>query len=236
MKCIIVDDEPLARKGLTDLIADFNSVDLVGSFNNAITAGDFLASNPVDLIFLDIQMPGLTGIDFARGLPEKTLVVFTTAYSQYALESYEVDAIDYLVKPISPERFVKAVEKATNHLALLENSKSEIETFADSHILIRAERRYYRIAFNHITHIEGLKDYVVIYTRDTKYVTWINLKNIHVKLPPASFFRISKSCVVNQEAITSFDNHSVYLDDLEITIGKAYQEDFFKQYIGRKKP
>jgi len=236
MNCIIVDDEPLARKGLSDLLIGFDNLKLTGSFNNAASAGEYLTSNPVDLVFLDIQMSGINGLEFARLLPEHTLIIFTTAYSQYALESYEVDAIDYLVKPISPERFAKAVEKATTHLALLEKSKDQIETIEENHVLIRADRRFYKIAFEQITHIEGLKDYVILYTRDSKYITWINLKNIHSKLPAATFLRVSKSFVVNHQAITSFDNTTIYINELEIAIGKAYQEDFFRQYIGREQP
>lgn len=236
MNCIIVDDEPLARKGLTVLLAGFNALELVGSFKSAAAAGEFLKTNIVDVIFLDIQMPDINGLEYARLVPEHTLIIFTTAYSQYALESYDVDAIDYLVKPISPERFAKAVEKAITHLGLLKKSKDQIETIADNHVLIRADRRFYKVAFEQITHIEGLKDYVILYTRDSKYVTWINLKNIHGKLPASTFLRLSKSFVVNHEAITSFDNNTVFIGDLEIGIGKAYQAEFFRQYIGREQP
>jgi DNA-binding LytR/AlgR family response regulator len=234
MNCIIVDDEPFARKGLSDLLAGFSSLELAGSFNSAAAAGEYLSANTVDLVFLDIQMSGINGLEFARLLPERTLIIFTTAYSQYALESYDVDAIDYLVKPISPERFTKAVEKATTHMALLEKGKDQIETIAENHILIRADRRFYKVAFDQITHIEGLKDYVILYTCDSKYVTWINLKNIHSRLPAATFLRVSKSYVVNHHFITSFDNNTIYFGDLQIAIGKAYQEGFFKHYVGRE--
>ncbi len=236
MKCIIVDDEPLARRGIADLVAEFNALQLIGSFNHAEGACDFLSSNSVDLIFLDIQMPGISGLEFARSLAENTLVIFTTAYSQYALDSYEVDAIDYLVKPISQTRFAKAIDKALTYHSLLKKGKDELESILENHILIRADRRFYKIAFDQITYIEGLKDYVVIYTRDSKYVSWINLKNIHQKLPDSLFLRISKSYIVNHHAITSFDNHSIFIGETEVSIGKAYQEFFFKKYIGREHP
>lgn len=236
MKCIIVDDEPLARRGIAELVAEIKALELVGSFNHAEGARDFLLANDVDLIFLDIQMPGMTGLEFARSLAKNTLVIFTTAYSQYALDSYEVDAIDYLVKPISQVRFSKAIEKALTFHSLLKKEKDELESILENHVLIRADRRFYKIAFDLITHIEGLKDYVVIYTRDSKYVSWINLKNIHQKLPDTLFLRISKSYIVNHHAITSFDNNSIFIGDTELSIGKAYQESFFKKYIGRGQP
>jgi len=181
-------------------------------------------------------MSGITGLEFARLLPSRTLIIFTTAYPQFALDSYEVDAIDYLVKPISPERFSKAVEKAITHLSLLERSNDQFETIAENHVLIRADRRFYKIAFDQITHIEGLKDYVILYTFDSKYITWINLKNIHSKLPASIFLRVNKSFVINHKAITSFDNNTIYVGSLEIAIGKAYQKDFFLDYIGREQP
>lgn len=236
MNCIIVDDEPLAREGMQDMVATQPTLQLLHSFNSTFKVMDYLKENQVDLIFLDIEMPGTNGMDFARSIPEKTLVIFTTAYSQYALESYEVDALDYLVKPISPLRFAKAIEKANTHFSLLQKGEGEVETIAESHVLIRADRRFYKVAFDQITHIEGLKDYVIIYTRDNKYITWMNLKNMHSKLPHSIFSRINKSYVVNHEVITSFDNNSIYINDFEISIGKVYQEDFFRKYIGREQP
>lgn len=236
MKCIIVDDEPLARKGIAGLIEDFKSLTLIGSFNHAESAREFMRLNAVDLIFLDIQMPGISGLDFARSLPESALVIFTTAFSQYALDSYEVDAVDYLVKPIAHNRFAKAIEKAQLHFSLLNRDKDHLESIEDSHILIRADRRFYKVAFDQITYVEGLKDYVIIHTKQGKYVTWINLKNIHSKLPNAIFQRVSKSYLANCNAITSFDNNSIFIGETEISIGKSYREEFFNSYIGRPQP
>ena len=119
MKCIIVDDEPIARKGIRSLVARIPEQELMEMFNNASSAAIYLTSHPVDLVFLDVQMPGITGIEFARNIPKNTLIILTTAYTEYALDSYEVDAVDYLVKPIEFERFQKAVNKAINYHALL---------------------------------------------------------------------------------------------------------------------
>ena len=236
MKCIVVDDEPLARKGITDLISGFKELDLVASFNHAAKAVEFLTNNEVDLIFLDIEMPGISGLDLARGLDKKTLVIFTTAYSDYALESYDVEAVDYLVKPISIDRFEKAVKKAVFYQSLIKNQKDELEGIGDTDILVRADRRFHKVNFHNITYVEGLKDYVIIYTTSTKFVTWINLKNFHSKLPADLFLRVSKSYLVNQNAITSFDSNTIFIGEIEIPIGKTYQDSFFQQYIGRSSP
>ena len=125
MKCIIVDDEPIARKGIRSLVARMPELELMEMFNNASSAAIYLTSHPVDLVFLDVQMPGITGIEFARNIPKNTLIIFTTAYTEYALDSYEVDAVDYLVKPIEFERFQKAVNKAINYHALLVTGEKE---------------------------------------------------------------------------------------------------------------
>lgn len=234
MNCIIVDDEPLAREGISSLIENFPMLHLKGSFNNAFSANEFLAENNMDLVFLDIQMPGETGLELARRLPKETLVIFTTAYSEHALESYEVDGIDYLVKPITPERFAKAIDKASMYFSLKKNKQSELDNVADDYINIRADRRFYKIDFSNILYIEGLKDYVIIYTQDNQYVTWMNLKTIHAKLPKKLFLRVSKSYVVNQQAISSFDTGNIYLGEVKIPIGKAYQQDFLIHFIGPK--
>jgi two component transcriptional regulator, lytTR family len=227
MNCLIIDDEPLARIGMERLVRQYSSLKLLGTFKNTIGITDFLKKNEVHLLFLDIEMPGTNGLEFARTLPEHTLVIFTTAYSQYALDSYEVDTLDYLVKPITPERFKKAVAKAESYHQLLNQQKTDFEATDTQCISIRANRRNYRIAHTDILYIEALKDYVIIHTFTDKYITWINLKNIHSQLPSALFLRANKSCVVNVQHISSYTHQFVYIGETEIPIGRAYQEDFF---------
>jgi two-component SAPR family response regulator len=142
MNCIIVDDEPLAREGIRLLIVKTKGLKLSGRFSNANAASEFLVNNKVDLVLLDIEMPGTNGIDFAKTIPEKTLIVFTTAYSEYALDSYEVEAIDYLLKPIESERFQKAIDKAASYLLLLnaDSSKSNIGPIANDYFFVKADR------------------------------------------------------------------------------------------------
>ncbi len=227
MKCIIVDDEPLARNAIQRHIADMPVLTLIGQFSNTANAGQFLQENDVDLIFLDIEMPGVNGIDFARTISQNTLVVFTTAYPQYALDSYEVDAVDYLVKPIEAERFKKAVKKATSYHSLLQENKQEIiENIESEYIFVRSDKRFSKVYFREILFIEGLKDYVIIQTSNRRIITRMYLKIIHEQLPKY-FFRVNKSYIVNIELIDSYDNNDLYIGSYEITIGNTYRDPLF---------
>ncbi|UKB82129.1 LytTR family DNA-binding domain-containing protein [Chryseobacterium sp. MEBOG06] len=234
MNCIIVDDEPLARAEMRSLIIETSNTEVLGEFSNAPSALDFLKTNDVDLIFLDIEMPMVTGLEFAEMLPKKSLIIFTTAYSQYALKSYELEAVDYLLKPIDPRRLEKAVEKAALYTELLSKDtvKNTVESNAADFLFIKADRRFYKINFSDIKFIEGLKDYVVIHTRHQKLITAMNLKTIHQKIVWETFLRVSKSYVVNIDFIDSFDNHNIYIDESEIPIGEVYRSDFFTKYAG----
>lgn len=234
MKCIIVDDEPLGRKAIERLIREIPSLNLLDNFGDATSAGEFLQNNSVDLVFLDIRMPGIDGIEFAKTIGKETLVIFTTAYPEYALESYEVDAIDYLVKPIEFDRFLKAVEKATDYHSLLSAQKNSVESITDEYMFAKAERRYFKIMFSSILFIEGLKDYVVIHTTEQKIITKMNLKTIFEQLPQKLFFRVNKSYIVNSQHIRSFDNNDILITSYEIPIGTAYRDAFFEKFLGRK--
>lgn len=233
MNCIIVDDEPLGRKAIQLLIQDTPVLSLYGSFGDAVSAGKFMQASPVDLVFLDIKMPGVNGLEFARMIPSDTLVIFVTAYAEYALDSYEVDAIDYLVKPIEIERFKRVVQKAHTYHSLLktDNSKNQVESVSASHIFVKAERRYFRIQLENILFIEGLKDYVVIQTPEQRIVTKMNLKSIHEMLPKDVFLRTNKSYIVNSNYIASFDNNDVFIGKYEISIGNSYRDAFFEKFF-----
>ncbi|MDR4894376.1 MULTISPECIES: LytR/AlgR family response regulator transcription factor [unclassified Chryseobacterium] len=234
MNCIIIDDEPLARSEMRSLIAEISSIDILGEFPNAPSALEFLKDNDVDLIFLDIEMPMVTGLEFAEMLPKKSLIIFTTAYSQYALKSYELEAVDYLLKPIDPQRLEKAIDKAILYTELLSKDtvKNTVESNTADFLFIKAERRFYKISFSDIKFIEGLKDYVVIHTRQQKLITAMNLKTIHQKISGETFIRVSKSYVVNMNYIDSFDNHNIYIEDSEIPLGEVYRAEFFTRFAG----
>lgn len=234
MRCIIVDDEPLAREEMLELIKEVSQMEIVGVFSNALTAMDFLKANEADLIFLDIEMPMVTGLEFAARLPKQILTIFTTAYSQYAFKSYELDAIDYLLKPIDKARLAKAISKAEAYKRLLsdETEKNIVQSNTSDFLIIKSDRRFHRLNFNDIRYIEGLKDYVVIYTGNQKLITAMNLKTIHQKMPQHLFIRVSKSYVVNIDYVDSFDHRNVYVGESEIPIGEVYKRDFFKIYSG----
>jgi DNA-binding LytR/AlgR family response regulator len=234
MNCIIVDDEPLARAEMEALIKEVSNLTILGKFANAPTALKFLQENEVDLIFLDIEMPMVSGLEFAAQLPKNTLLIFTTAYPKYALKSYELDAIDYLLKPIDKSRLEKAIEKAKLYSKLLsdETEKNIVETNTADFMLIKSDRRFHKINFVDIKYIEGLKDYVVLYSRNQKLITAMNLKTIHLKLPQDIFLRVSKSYVTNINYIDSFNHHTIYIGENEIPLGDVYKKDFFKLYLG----
>ena len=237
MNCIIVDDEPLAREAMELLIADTGVLNLIGTFNSAVTASRFMEEHSVDLIFLDIQMLGITGIEFARTISKKTLVIFTTAYTEYALDSYEVDAVDYLVKPIEPERFLKAVDKAVSyHSLLLKEEKEAIETIeAAEYFFVKADRRYFKVNFTDILFIEGLKDYVILQLDDQRIITRMTLKAVFDLLPENTFIRVNKSYIVNTRHIDSFDNNDIFIKSHEIAIGNSYHDAFFEEFVLRKR-
>lgn len=230
MKCIIIDDEPLAREELQLLIQQVSDLEIIATFTNAIKALDYVKDNEVDLIFLDIEMPGLNGLNFAQKIPQHMLIIFTTAYPQHAAKSYDLDAIDYLLKPIEDLRLVKAIEKAKLFKNLLSTNTKSNESNSDGFIFIKSERKFYKIRFSDINYIEGLKDYVILYTSCAKLITAMNLKTIHKKLPDDIFYRVSKSFIINKNQIDAFDHNTIYIKEIAIPIGNVYREDFLKNY------
>mgnify|MGYP003623229692 CR=1 FL=1 len=236
MKCIIVDDEPIARKGIKKIIDQIPQLKLLDSFNSANAASEFMQTTQVDLIFLDIQMPGINGIEFARTIPKNTLVIFTTAYSEYALDSYEVDAVDYLVKPIDPDRFNKAVDKAITYHSLLtaevkSEEKDEVKNIENEYIFVKSERRYFKVNLKDVLFIEGLKDYVIIQMAEQRIITKMNLKTIHELLPQKIFLRVNRSYIVNINQIDSFDNNDIFIKTYEVAIGNHYRDSFFNEFF-----
>jgi len=235
MTCIIVDDEPIARQGIKKLVTQIPQLELLDTFSNAKTASVFMEQKEVDLVFLDIQMPGINGIEFARTIPKHTLIIFTTAYSEYALDSYEVDAIDYLVKPVDFAKFRKAVDKAiTYHSLLLDEDKKSVDNVEDECIFVKSDRRFFKVNLKDILFIEGLKDYVIIQLDEQRLITRMNVKNIHELLPKNTFLRINRSYIVNKNQIESFDNNDVFIKKYEIAIGNSYRDVFFEAFMKGK--
>lgn len=236
MKCIIVDDEPIARKGIKKLMDQISQLELLDTFNSAEAASEFINTTTVDLVFLDIQMPGINGIEFARSIPKHTLIIFTTAYSEYALDSYEVDAVDYLVKPIDAAKFRKAVDKAiTYHSLLMDEEEKSVEQVEEEFIFVKSDRRFFKVNLKDILFIEGLKDYVIIQLENQRIITRMTLKSIHEMLPQSTFLRINRSYIINRNKIESFDNNDVFIGKYEIAIGNMYRDEFFEILIGKGK-
>jgi len=232
MKCIIVDDEPLAREGMELNVGDVPFLELVGQFPNAMAANEFLQSNEVDLMFLDIEMPGITGLEFLKSIKNPPMVIFTTAYPQYALEGFELDVLDYLVKPIRLQRFLKAANKA-KEIHDLYNSKStnEVEDIQDEFIYLKADRKLVKVFYKDIKFIKGMKDYVMLYTTDKRIMTAMNIKTIHAQLPDRIFARVNKSFLINVDYIDSVEIDFIQLAGEEIPLGRTYKEHFLKQYV-----
>lgn len=228
---IIVDDEPLAREGMLlncNKVPDLNHL---GSFENAISANEHLKNNKVDLMFLDIEMPGLTGLDFIRTLIDKPIIILTTAYPQYALESYELDVLDYLVKPIRFERFFKAINKVKDYLQLASITPSSIDEYNDSFMYIKSERQYIKVFYDEVEYIKGMKDYVVIHSKDAKYMTPMNVKTILAQLPSDQFARISKSYIIQIKSIKSIGTDTIVTHKNELPLGPSYKENFINNFV-----
>jgi DNA-binding LytR/AlgR family response regulator len=235
MKCIIVDDEPLAREGILLNVREIHFLEVVGEFSNALEANNFLSANEVDLMFLDIEMPGINGLDFIRSLKKRPQVILTTAYPQYALESFELDVVDYLVKPVRLDRFIKAVNKAKEIHDLYQNMAQNTQVeITPEYIYIKSERKYIKVFFKDISVIKGMKDYVIIFTGKEKIITAMNMKTINEQLPGHIFARVSKSHIVNINYIVSVDLDSIQLSGPtgeEIPLGDTYREEFINRYV-----
>lgn len=223
ISCLIVDDEPLAQDVLEAYVKNTPQLNLIGICNNAIEALEKMKLNQVDLIFLDIQMPEITGIDFLRTLKDPPMVIFSTAYQNYAVEGFELNAIDYLLKPFSLERFQKAVKKA-DELAKLKEEHLQRE---DEYIFIKSDQKLQKVHYNDILFIEALADYVKIHTPDKRYITLQTMKNMEEKLPEKYFKRVHRSFIVSLDKIMSIVGGSVEVSGQRIPIGKNYKESFF---------
>lgn len=226
IKCILIDDEPFALEILEDDLLGFSDIEVLGKFSNALDANEFLAEKKIDLLFCDIEMPGQLGTQFVKNLVNPPLVIFTTAYHQYAVEGFELNAVDYLLKPIRKERLELAIEKVKSQLKLKDQLEKQEE---DNFIIVNSEYKKVKIHFPEITFVEGLKDYVKIHLLNRAYplLTRSNLKNFGLKLPEDQFARIHNSYIVNKAKIESYTQTMVCISGTEIPIGKHYSDIVF---------
>lgn len=240
VNCIAIDDEPLALDIIKEYCSKVPFLNLMEAFNNPVDSIQYLMNNPVDLLFLDIQMDQLTGIQLLNVLKTKPLVIFTTAYDSFALQGYELDAIDYLLKPISFERFMKAVDKVYDKLQMQQHIKNEpIEQPhqilpKDDYIFVKTEFRYEKIDFNEILYIEGMGDYLCIVTAKKKIMTLQGFKRMEESLPKNSFCRVHKSYIVAIDKIESVERNRIKIKEKLIPVSDTYK-DCFNNILEKKK-
>lgn len=227
LKCLIVDDEPMARKGLEEYVADVPFLEHAGSCENALKANEFLQQNPVDLMLLDINMPHVTGIEFLKSLVNPPLVIFTTAHPDYALESYSLDVMDYLVKPVLFERFQKAAQKAYDYQLLCVSSMASPEFF-----FIKCDHVFEKVYFNDVLYIESMQNYCVLHTSARKLIAYITLTGLEEKLPKSNFLKVHKSFIVNLDKITALDGNDLFIGKAQIPVSRNLKEDVMKRVMG----
>ena len=234
IKCLVIDDEPVALDILRDYIEKVPFLECTGTFRNPIKALDHIQKNEVDLLFLDINMPDLTGIQFLNALTGQPLVIFTTAYSEYALESYDYDAVDYLLKPIEFDRFLKAANKALKQFQL--KTKRVSPLIKDSEfVLIKSGTEYYKIKISDIFYVKGTGNYVTFVTKRKEILSLLTMKDVLEMLHSKMFLRIHKSYIVNFSHVDLIETDQVKIKDKYLPIGDVYRESFFRAIQQEKK-
>ncbi|PKV51411.1 LytTR family two component transcriptional regulator [Aquimarina sp. MAR_2010_214] len=227
MRCLIVDDEPLARKGLEDFVYQTPFLEHVKSLASAIETIEFLKENPIDILFLDIQMPDMTGVELIKSFQNPPQVIFTTAHREFALDGFELDVIDFLLKPFSYSRFLKAVNKI-----VVVDDKKEKNNVAKNHIFIKCNGMITKVFVDDITFIETAKDYIQIHTIHDKYLTLVSLKHIEEELPKEKFIRVHRYYLVGLSHIKKLEGNLIYVGDHKIKISRTLRNEVYKTIIG----
>jgi len=231
IRCLIIDDEPPAREIIRRYIEEVPHLELVGECGNALDALIRLQQTEVDLLFLDIRLPQLNGTDFLKTLRQPPKVIFTTAYQEYALEGYELDAVDYLLKPIRFDRFIKAINKAfqqSDHRAMPEQAPVREDHQQDSFVYFRADRKMVKVMLKDILYVESMKDYVKVVMTDGVLITKQSITSVEAMLPEKLFIRSHRSFIVSLGRIRTFTNELIEVDKAEIPIGKLYRNSVLK--------
>jgi DNA-binding LytR/AlgR family response regulator len=235
INCIIIDDEPLARKGLREYIGDVDFLHLLAEYDTPLKVMDRLDEGQVQLIFLDIQMPKLTGLDFLKNLRNPPLVIITTAFPQYALEGFEMDVLDYLVKPIAFQRFLKAVGKAKDHYSGHARPAAPAgENQPNDHVFIKSGSTLKKIFYTDILFVEALQNYVAIHTKDKKYITYLTFKSIEENLPPAEFLKVHKSYIIQLSKIEGIEGNELIIGQHSIPVSRANREAIMQRILNGK--
>jgi len=223
IRCVIIDDEPAAREILTSYVNKVSALELMETFSSSLAAREYLKENETDLLLLDIEMPHLTGIELLNSLPKPPEVIFTTAYSEYAIDGYELSVIDYLLKPISMERFLKAIDKAEKKL---EHQNTQNNCFK-----VKADGRIYQLPHEEILFAESMGDYITIYTQEKKITFYQTMKSLNQSLPSQEYERVHKSYLVRLSAIEYLEGNQIKIGEHTIPIGKTFKEKFMKSYM-----
>ena len=234
LNVVAIDDEPLALKLVSDYIRKTPFLELIGSFENPLEASEFLNTHKVDLIFLDIQMPGLLGTEFARMVDSETRIIFTTAYSQYAVEGFKLEAVDYLLKPFSYEEFLESAGRARKRITSETSTATVIVEAKDNFLFLKSEYKIRRINFDDILYVEGLKDYIKVYLKneDKPVLSLSSLKVMEEKLPSLNFMRVHRSYIVNLAQINQVDRSSIVFGKVYIPVSDQYKEKF-QEFLDR---
>lgn len=235
MNCIIVDDEPLAREGLAGYVRDTDFLRLRASCENPLQLIELLNAEPADLVFLDIHMPKMSGIDFLKITTRPPLVIIVTAFPDYALDGFRFNVLDYLLKPITFEHFFKAASKAREYQQLVgNNSQPSIQQAAADYFFIKCANRYEKIFFNDILYIEALQNYVSIFTSRGKYIALLLMKTLEENLDSKSFIRVHKSYIVSIDKIESIENNELKIQSYKIPVSRNYREQVMERVVKNK--
>ena len=230
LRCIIVDDEPLARKGIEKYVSQIDFLSLQGTCKNAMQANSILKKTQIDLIFLDIEMPLLSGLDFLKSIKEHPPVIFTTAYPKYALEGYQFDVIDYLLKPISFERFLQACNKAER---LLQNKKTIAdEAIQDQHIYIKTDQQLVKVMIDDILYIESMQNYIVLHTVHEKHLSLVPMKNIFALLSKDRFIQIHKSYIIAKNKVHAIEGNQAHIGAVKLPISTRLKKEVIEALTG----
>jgi DNA-binding LytR/AlgR family response regulator len=233
LNCLIIDDEPIARQGLEEHVQEIEFLNCIASCENALKASTYLNKQKIDLLYLDIHMPKVTGIDFLKSLKNPPLTIITTAYSDYALEGYTLDVIDYLVKPITFERFLKASQKALEFFQLKTNAANCSTSQAD-YFFVRCDRKFEKVFFRDVSYVEGLQNYAVIHLHDRKLITYITLTSLENQLPKDEFLKVHKSFLISVPHVQAIEGDEIIIDDARIPISRNLREQVTHQILGNR--
>jgi DNA-binding LytR/AlgR family response regulator len=232
INCIVIDDEPLARKGLKEYITDVDFLNLIGEFDSPVKAAELISRGEAQLLFLDIQMPKITGLDFFKSLQNPPPVIFTTAYPQYALEGFELNALDYLVKPVSFDRFFKAVLKAKEYYEVRDTNTKEADMAA--YFFIKADNKLVKILFDDVLYAEALQNYVIIHTTGKKYMTYLTFKSVEDYLPADKFLKVHKSYIVAASKIDTIEGNDIRIGQQHIPISRNQKDEVMDKLLKGK--